>query len=97
MRLDRLIVELLGAFPKAASFFKKYYFSTIMKIEFFNTLKRQTTKPCVNYERKKPVLITAPGRPSAYLVDVDQFDKIQQIEVYIGKVTTLKRSTDESH
>jgi prevent-host-death family protein len=69
----------LGTFPKIASFLKKYYFSTTMKTELVTTLKRQATKLLAELrEEKEPVLITEHGKPSAYLVDVEQFEQIQK-------------------
>ena len=50
-----------------------------MKVELVTTLKRQATRILkeVNDERD-PVLITEHGRPSAYLVDVESFEKTQE-------------------
>ena len=49
-----------------------------MKIELVTNLKRQATKILSDlHESKEPVLITEHGRPSAYLVDVDDFDNMQ--------------------
>lgn len=50
-----------------------------MKTELVTTLKRQATKLLAELrEEKEPVLITEHGRPSAYLVDVDQFEEKQK-------------------
>ena len=49
-----------------------------MKIELVTTLKRQATKILAElHESKEPVLITEHGRPSAYLVDVKDFELMQ--------------------
>ncbi|MBV1877170.1 MAG: type II toxin-antitoxin system Phd/YefM family antitoxin [Pseudomonadales bacterium] len=49
-----------------------------MKIELVTTLKRQATKILADlHESKEPVLITEHGKPSAYLVDVDDFEMMQ--------------------
>jgi prevent-host-death family protein len=49
-----------------------------MKIELITTLKRQTTKILAElHESKEPVLITEQGRPSAYLIDVDDYENMQ--------------------
>ncbi len=49
-----------------------------MKIELVTTLKRQATKLLKELrEEKEPVLITEHGKPSAYLVDVEHFEQIQ--------------------
>jgi prevent-host-death family protein len=50
-----------------------------MKTELVTTLKRQATKLLAELRtEKEPVLITEHGRPSAYLVDVDQFEKTKK-------------------
>ena len=49
-----------------------------MKIELVTNLKRQATKILADlHESKEPVLITEHGRPSAYLLDVDDYENIQ--------------------
>jgi prevent-host-death family protein len=49
-----------------------------MKTELVTTLKRQATKILAElHESKEPVLITEHGQPSAYLVDVNDFEFIQ--------------------
>lgn len=49
-----------------------------MKTELVTTLKRQATKLLAELrEDKEPMLITEHGKPSAYLVDVDHFEQIQ--------------------
>ena len=49
-----------------------------MKTELVTTLKRQATKILADlHETKEPVLITEHGQPSAYLVDVDDFEMMQ--------------------
>ncbi len=50
-----------------------------MKTELVTTLKRQATKILADlHESKEPVLITEHGKPSAYLVDVDDYEYMQQ-------------------
>ena len=50
-----------------------------MKVELVTTLKRQATKILADlHSSKEPVLITEHGQPSAYLVDVDDFEFMQQ-------------------
>jgi prevent-host-death family protein len=50
-----------------------------MKIELVTTLKRQATKILAElHESKEPVLITEHGQPSAYLVDVDDYEFMQR-------------------
>ncbi len=50
-----------------------------MKVELVTNLKRQATKILADLrESKEPVLITEHGRPSAYLVDVADFELMQR-------------------
>lgn len=49
-----------------------------MKTELVTTLKRQATKILAElHESKEPVLITEHGQPSAYLVDFEDFERMQ--------------------
>ena len=49
-----------------------------MKIEIVTALKRQATKILAElHESKEPVLITEHGHPSAYLIDVDDHEFMQ--------------------
>ena len=50
-----------------------------MKTEIVTTLKRQATKILAElHETKEAVLITEHGKPSAYLVDADAYDMMQE-------------------
>ena len=50
-----------------------------MKTELVTTLKRQATKVLSElHDSKEPVLITEHGKPSAYLVDVEDFESLQR-------------------
>ncbi len=50
-----------------------------MKTELVTTLKRQATKILSElHKSKEPVLITEHGKPSAYLVDVEDFELLQR-------------------
>lgn len=50
-----------------------------MRTELVTTLKRQATELLADIERdKKPILITQHGLPSAYLVDVESYQLMQQ-------------------
>jgi len=50
-----------------------------MKTELVTTLKRQATKILSDlHTSKEPVLITEHGKPSAYLVDVDDYELTQR-------------------
>ncbi len=59
-----------------------------MKIELVTTLKRQATKILAElHESKEPVLITEHGQPSAYLVDVQDYEMMQnRMEILDGLV-----------
>lgn len=49
-----------------------------MKIELVTTLKRQATKILAElHKSKEPILITEHGQPSAYLIDVDDYESMQ--------------------
>jgi len=49
-----------------------------MRMELVATLKRQATKILAElHESKEPVLITEHGHPSAYLIDVDDYEFMQ--------------------
>ena len=50
-----------------------------MKIELVTTLKRQATKILAElHDSKEPVLITEHGQPSAYLIDVHDYEMMQR-------------------
>ena len=50
-----------------------------MRTELVTTLKRQATELLSDIERdKRPILITQHGLPSAYLVDVESYELLQQ-------------------
>lgn len=50
-----------------------------MKVELVTSLKRQATKILAElHETKEPVLITEHGQPSAYLVDVQDYEFSQR-------------------
>ena len=57
-----------------------------MKTELVTTLKRQATKILSElHESKEPVLITEHGKPSAYLVDYDDFELLRRrIQIWEG-------------
>jgi prevent-host-death family protein len=57
-----------------------------MKIELVTTLKRQATKILAElHDSKEPVLITEHGQPSAYLVDVQDYEMMQaRMEILEG-------------
>jgi prevent-host-death family protein len=50
-----------------------------MRTELVTTLKRQATELLSDLERdRQPILITQHGLPSAYLVDVESYERLQQ-------------------
>ncbi|MFD3284267.1 type II toxin-antitoxin system Phd/YefM family antitoxin [Alteromonas macleodii] len=50
-----------------------------MKVELITTLNRQATKILQDlHTSKESVLITEHGKPSAYLVDVDDYEMMQR-------------------
>ena len=50
-----------------------------MRTELVTTLKRQATELLSDLERdREPILITQHGLPSAYLVDVESYELLQQ-------------------
>jgi len=50
-----------------------------MRTELVTTLKRQATELLSEIERdKEPILITQHGLPSAYLLDVETYELMQQ-------------------
>jgi len=57
-----------------------------MKIELVTTLKRQATKILAElHDSKEPVLITEHGKPSAYLVDVQDYEMMKnRMEILDG-------------
>ena len=49
-----------------------------MKVELVTTLKRQATKILAElHDSREPVLITEHGQPSAYLIDVEDYEYMQ--------------------
>ncbi len=50
-----------------------------MRTELVTTLKRRATELLSDVERQRqPILITQHGLPSAYLVDVESYERMQQ-------------------
>lgn len=50
-----------------------------MRTELVTTLKRQATELLSDIERdREPILITQHGLPSAYLIDVESYEFMQQ-------------------
>ena len=57
-----------------------------MKTELVTTLKREATRILADlHDSREPVLITEHGRPSAYLLDVDSYELMQdRIQIMEG-------------
>jgi prevent-host-death family protein len=49
-----------------------------MRTELVTTLKRQATRILADvHATREPVLVTERGKPAAYLIDVDAFERMQ--------------------
>ncbi len=68
-----------------------------MKVELVTSLKRQATKILADlHDTKEPVLITEHGRPSAYLVDVDDYQFMQNRLAILEGIARGERTISES-
>lgn len=68
-----------------------------MRTELVTTLKRQATELLADIERdREPILITQHGLPSAYLVDVESYDAMQQRMVLLEGIARGERAVAES-
>ena len=67
-----------------------------MKVELVTNLKRQATKILADlHTSKEPVLITEHGKPSAYLVDVDDYEYIQRRMALLERLSLGERALQE--
>jgi prevent-host-death family protein len=67
-----------------------------MRTELVTTLKRQATELLADLERdREPILITQHGLPSAYLIDVESFDAMQQRMRLLEGIARGERAMDE--
>ncbi len=67
-----------------------------MKIELVTTLKRQATKILAElHKSKEPILITEHGQPSAYLVDVDDYELMQDRMCLLEGIAQGERAIQE--
>ena len=67
-----------------------------MKVELVTNLKRQATKILADlHASKEPVLITEHGKPSAYLVDVEDFEFIQRRMALLERLSLGERALQE--
>ena len=57
-----------------------------MRTELVTTLKRQATKVLAElHESKEPILITEHGKPSAYLLDVEDYEyMLRRLQILEG-------------
>ena len=68
-----------------------------MRTELVTTLKRQATELLSELERdKEPILITQHGVPSAYLVDVETFETLQQRMTLLEGIARGEKAVEES-
>ncbi|SEL88125.1 prevent-host-death family protein [Colwellia chukchiensis] len=69
-----------------------------MRVELVTTLKRQATKILAELNTsKEPVLITEHGQPSAYLVDVDDFEMMQKRMAILEGIALGEKAIREGH
>ena len=69
-----------------------------MRVELVTTLKRQATKILAElHESKEPVLITEHGQPSAYLIDVDDYEFMQNRMVILEGIARGETAIQENH
>jgi prevent-host-death family protein len=67
-----------------------------MRSELVTTLKRRATELLAEIEKEKePILITHHGVPSAYLVDADSYDKLQQRITLLEGIARGERAIEE--
>ncbi|WP_135382168.1 type II toxin-antitoxin system Phd/YefM family antitoxin [Vibrio tasmaniensis] len=67
-----------------------------MKVELVTSLKRQATKILADlHDTKEPVLITEHGKPSAYLVDVDDYQFMQKRLAILEGIARGERAISE--
>lgn len=67
-----------------------------MRTELVTTLKRQATELLSELERdKQPILITQHGVPSAYLVDVETYEALQQRMSLLEGIARGEKAVEE--
>jgi prevent-host-death family protein len=67
-----------------------------MRTELVTTLKRNATVLLSELERdKEPILITQHGVPSAYLVDVETYEKLQRRMKVLEGIARGERAVEE--
>lgn len=67
-----------------------------MRTELVTTIKRKATELLADLGREKePILITQHGLPSAYLVDVESFDRLQARMSILEGIARGERASEE--
>ncbi len=67
-----------------------------MRIELVTTLKRKATELLADLGRhKEPILITQHGLPSAYLVDVESYDRLRARMNILEGIARGERAVEE--
>ena len=67
-----------------------------MRSEFVTTLKRKATEIISEIERDRiPILITRQGRPAAYLVDVETYEKLHKRLNVLEGIARGERAVEE--
>ena len=67
-----------------------------MRTELVTTLKRQATRLLSEVERtREPMMITQHGLPSAYLVDVETWEKLQARMQLLEGIARGERAVEE--
>ena len=67
-----------------------------MKVELVTSLKRPATRLLADlHDTKEPVLITEHGKPSAYLVDVDDYQFMQNRLAILEGIARGERAISE--
>jgi len=67
-----------------------------MRTELVTTLKRKATEIISEVDREKvPVLITQHGRPAAYLVDVETYERLNQRLAILEGIARGERAIEQ--
>ena len=67
-----------------------------MRTELVTTLKRKATEILSELERERaPVLITQHGRPAAYLVDVETYERLNQRVAMLEGIARGERAVEQ--
>jgi len=67
-----------------------------MRTELVTTLKRKATELLSELEKhREPILITQHGLPSAYLVDVETYERLQQRMALLEGIARGEKAIEE--